>query len=490
MIAVLLSSFLVAGWDVAATKIEPSLANAIGPVSAIIEVEQALPLQRPVRLPGEPATTFRSRLVDHLQQQARVSQAGLRRQLAEAGIEHRSLWLVNALVVRADSRQLQALTTRPDVKRIHADWPMRQQLPEAETLPSREVTAVEWGVTRIRAPEVWARGFTGQGVVIAGQDTGVRWDHQALQRQYRGWDGKVADHNYHWHDAIHAEIGSAPNPCGLSSPVPCDDNNHGTHTVGTIVGDDGGNNQIGVAPGARWIACRNMESGDGTPSTYAECFQWFVAPTDLAGENPDPAMAPDVINNSWSCPVSEGCTSPTILEEVVDAVREAGIVVVVSAGNAGSACATINTPAAIYDASFTVGSTTNAEAMSGFSSRGPAVPDGIGKRMKPDIVAPGSAIRSATRASTSSYGNSSGTSMAGPHVAGVVALLISADPSLRGDVDRIEQIMRASAVPLTNVQTCGGIAPEVLPNFVVGSGRIDAWNAFVIVDTLFADDFE
>src|SRR5690606_36562761 len=246
-------------------------------------------------------------------------------------------WLVDALAVRLDASQLSWLTARADVAHVFHDAAQRRLDPPlpVEATP-RAPTAVEWGVARLRAPEVWAAGITGEGAVIAGQDTGVRWDHDALIRQYRGWNGASASHDYNWHDAIHELIGGGSNSCGLSSPVPCDDNNHGTHTVGTVVGDDGGTNQIGVAPDAKWIACRNMEAGDGRPTTYAECFQWFVAPTDLAGQNPRPDLAPDVINNSWGCPASELCTDPAILQEVVQNVRDAGIVVVVSAGNSGS----------------------------------------------------------------------------------------------------------------------------------------------------------
>ena len=166
---------------------------------------------------------------------------------------------------------------------------------------------VEWNIIKVKAPDVWAMGFTGQGVVIGGQDTGYQWDHPALINQYRGWNGTSADHDYNWHDAIHEDAGG--NPCGYNSPFPCDDYGHGTHTMGTMVGDDGGANQIGMAPGARWIGCRNMDNGVGSPATYAECYQWFVAPTALDGSEPRPDLAPDVINNSWGCPPSEGCTS-------------------------------------------------------------------------------------------------------------------------------------------------------------------------------------
>ena len=197
-------------------------------------------------------------------------------------------------------------------------------------------------------------GFTGQGVVIGGQDTGYQWDHPALKNQYRGWNGAIADHDYNWHDAIHS--GSGGNPCGYNSPFPCDDYGHGTHTMGTMVGDDGGANQIGMAPGARWIGCRNMDNGLGSPSTYAECYQWFVAPTRVDGSEPRPDLAPDVINNSWGCPPSEGC-NPDSLLIVVQNLVDAGIVTAHSAGNSGSGCSFVDTPAAIYEELFTVGAT-------------------------------------------------------------------------------------------------------------------------------------
>jgi serine protease AprX len=136
---------------------------------------------------------------------------------------------------------------------------------------------------------------------------------------------------------------------------PCDDNGHGTHTTGTTIGDDGAGNQVGVAPGAQWIGCRNMDQGNGTPATYTECFQFFIAPTDLNGQNPNPALRPHVMNNSWGCPVSEGCTTRAELEQIVNNTQAAGIFVEVSAGNAGPGCSSINDPPAIYEASFSTG---------------------------------------------------------------------------------------------------------------------------------------
>src|ERR1039458_1392180 len=150
--------------------------------------------------------------------------------------------------------------------------------------------------------------------------------------------------------------------------------------------------QIGMAPGAKWIGCRNMERNWGTPASYVECFQWFLAPTDLNGQNPDPSKAPDVINNSWYSDASEGTTNLFVFQTAVENLRAAGVVVVVSAGNEGSGCSTITSPA-IYDASFSVGATDSGDNIAGFSSRGPVTVDGS-NRLKPDVSAPGVNIRS------------------------------------------------------------------------------------------------
>ena len=135
-------------------------------------------------------------------------------------------------------------------------------------------------------------GYRGEGRVVAGADTGVRWDHPSLKSHYRGWDGQNVSHDYNWHDAIQ------------NSQSPIDPHGHGTFTVSEMVGDDGLGNQIGVAPGAKWIACRNMDSGgNGTPAWYTDCFQYLIAPYPYnQPDKGDPTKAPDSINNSWGCP--------------------------------------------------------------------------------------------------------------------------------------------------------------------------------------------
>lgn len=413
---------------------------------------------------------------EKLKQNALADQKNILKILKNTQASYRPFFIINAIQVKGDINLLKKLAKLPEVKQLTDNSPIQFEEPVSTNYSnSRGPTAIEWGIDMIDAEEVWALGYNGQDVIVGGQDTGYEWTHPALDHNYRG-NGATVDHNYNWHDAIHEIISTSPdtiNPCGLDSVVPCDDHNHGTHTMGTMVGEDG-DNQIGVAPGAKWIACRNMERGNGTPATYIECFEWFMAPTDLNNENPDVSKAPHVIANSWSCPTSEGCDSTNwhVMETVVQNLKASGVVVVVSAGNSGSqGCGSVNTPAAMFEASFSVGATAQNDTIAGFSSRGPVTVNGTGIR-KPDVSAPGVGVRSCIR--DSSYASFSGTSMAGPHTAGLVALMISANPDLAGQVELIEDIIEQTAVPKTDTVDCGGISSQDIPNNIYGYGRINA----------------
>ncbi len=405
------------------------------------------------------------------------SQAPVIALLEQSGAEFRPYWVANLIWVRGDAALLQALAQRQEVARIEANPEIQADLPQAtpQLIGPESVSGVEWNIQQVNAPQVWSAGYNGEGAVIGGQDTGYDWDHPALIEHYRGWQSASVDHNYSWHDAIH----EANAYCPADSPEPCDDFGHGTHTMGTMVGDDGAGHQIGMAPGARWIGCRNMNQGVGSPISYTECYQWFIAPTDLAGENPRVDLAPDVINNSWSCTGGEGCNSANldILQPVVAAVRAAGILTVHSAGNSGPGCETVNTPAAIYAESFTVGATDSGDGIASFSSRGPVSVDGS-SRLKPQVVAPGVGVLSSVLGN--GYGTNSGTSMAAPHVAGLAALLIDAQPQLAGQVDALEAVIEGAAMPLTTSQDCGGSGNDV-PNNTYGWGRVDAYGSMLAV---------
>ncbi len=402
-----------------------------------------------------------------LWQTAQRSQAPLKTWLDKRGITYRSFYIVNALLIKGDYNLALTLAKRADVLRLEANPVIHNSLPSPllRVEAPRSANAIEPNITYINADDVWDMGFTGQGIVVGGQDTGYDWDHPALLNQYRGWNGAAANHDYNWHDSIHSGGGV----CGADSPEPCDDHGHGTHTMGTAVGDDGGSNQIGVAPGAKWIGCRNMDVGDGTPATYLECFEFFLAPYPVGGTpaQGDPTLAPDVTVNSWGCPPSEGCSWDT-LQNAVEAQVAAGIMTVVSAGNSGSSCSSVEDPAAIYNASYTVGAIDHRNgSLAYFSSRGPVTVDNSNRR-KPDISAPGVSIRSAA-AGGGYVGGWSGTSMAGPHVSGAVALLWSVAPALTNNITATENYFNNSAVHVSSTQC----SSSGVPNNLYGYGRLD-----------------
>ena len=398
--------------------------------------------------------------------------------LRRRGLTYKSFSVANVIAASCDRETLLLLAAQPEVRLIEAsvEQPYIEPPAIAALTPTPQYLSpatIEWGVQNVGAPQVWDRGAFGQGIVVADANTGLQWDHPALKARYRGWNGSSADHAYSWHDSVHEGTG---NPCGINTTSPCDDNGHGTHTAGTSVGDDGMGNRIGVAPGARLIACRNMDRGNGTPTRYTECFQFFIAPTDLMGQNPKPELRPHVINNSWGCTTGEGC-APTTLQLIVENTQAAGIFVEASAGNSGPGCGTVSDGPALFAAAFSTGAHDNANKLANFSSRGPVTSDGS-LRSKPEVTAPGVRVRSSVRGSA--YAQLSGTSMSGPHVVGVVALLWSARPELSRDIEATKELLKASARPdvgLRGVESCGGLPSDFVPNNTFGYGRVDALRA-------------
>ena len=311
----------------------------------------------------------------------------------------------------------------------------------------RRVDAVEWGIANINADDVWDQfGARGEGITVANIDTGVQFDHPALVQQYRGNTGSGFDHDYNWFDAA-----------GNCAAAPCDLNGHGTHTMGTMVGDDGAVNQIGAAPGARWIAANGCCPSD---AALVASGQWMLEPTDLNGQNPDASMRPHIVNNSWGTIVP---SNDPFMEDVLQAWAASGIFGVWSNGNNGPGCATSGSPGSRI-LNYSVGAYDINNTIAGFSSRG-AGQDG---EIKPNISAPGVNVRSSLPGS--SYGPNSGTSMAAPHVAGAIALLWSAAPTLVGDIDATAALLDDTAVDTEDLQ-CGGSADD---NNVYGEGRLDA----------------
>ncbi|MBN1955800.1 MAG: S8 family serine peptidase, partial [Anaerolineae bacterium] len=257
---------------------------------------------------------------------AERTQADLRAYLDRQRVEYQPFYIANKILVYGgDEALLLNIAARPDVERITANHQFQLDEPVQTNPAPQEVTAVEPNISFINADDVWALGITGEGMVVAGNDTGLDETHSTIFRHYRGCLDPpactVVDHNYNWWDATD----TYPNDPG-------DGHGHGTHTTGTMVGDDGGTNQIGVAPGAQTVHCKNMtNSGSGSDATFTECFQWDLAPWDLSGSDPDPDLAPDAINNSWG--YSGGGQNQ--FRDEIQALHAAGILVEVSAGNEG-----------------------------------------------------------------------------------------------------------------------------------------------------------
>ncbi len=406
-------------------------------------------------------TEARPRVVSALQANAARSQASLRAYLEgarAAGLvdSYTPFWIFNGIAVRARPSLIRALAAHPTVAAVRLDhyrqW-LATEIPNPEprtpnsqltTLPETRFlgenldscSAIEWNVARIRADQVWASlHVSGTGAVVAGMDTGVDWLHPALQANYRGYDPHgPANHTYSWHDAT-----------GGGALYPVDGHGHGSHTLGTIVGQDG----IGVAPGARWIAVKVLNNqGYGYDSWIHEGFQWLLAPGG------DPSRAPDVVNSSWS---NEN-GSLTTFQPDLRALQAAGIFAVFANGNNGPNGGTVDSPASLPEA-FAAGATDSDDEVAGFSSRGPS-PWG---EVRPHVAAPGVNVRSSLPGGA--YGPMSGTSMAAPHVSGIAALLRSVSPTL--SITRAALLITSTAAPLG----------DPIPNNDAGWGRVDGFAA-------------
>jgi subtilisin family serine protease len=399
----------------------------------------------------------RAYVYEQLKETADASQSGVRSDLEKMGANYTPFWIVNAIKVTGGEGLLRNLAARGGVSRIVPE--RTRPLPEPKPgTDEANVNVVEWGIDRINADDVWSTfGVRGEGIVVANIDTGVEYTHSAVVSQYRGnLGGGSFDHNYNWHDPSMI--------CGSPSLAPCDNNGHGTHTMGTMVGDDGGANQIGVAPRARWMAAKGCESSSCSDSALLSSGQFVMAPTDLSGANPRPDLGANIVNNSWG-----GGGGDTFYQATVDAWVAAGMFPAFSNGNSGPGCGSSGSPGDFLN-TYSAGAMDIGGNIAGFSSRGPSA---FGGELKPNIAAPGVNVRSSVPGN--GYANFSGTSMASPHLAGTVALMWSAAPSIRGDLGATRTLLDDTAADVSDLQ-CGGTADD---NNVWGEGLL---NAFAAVD--------
>ncbi|QTC43434.1 S8 family serine peptidase [Bacillus sp. V3] len=378
----------------------------------------------------------------------------------------KDFYVVNGMAVTSTKEVMEKIAQYPEVAKILPNETRQLIQPvkadgSAATLDVKKAekadnkpASIEWNLEQIGAPAVWDMGIDGAGTVVASIDTGVQWNHPALKEKYRGFDPQnpdTPDNEFNWFDAT------------AGQGTPYDDQGHGTHVTGTMVGSEpDGNNQIGVAPGAKWIAVKAFTANGGTDVDLLEAGEWILAPTDAEG-NPHPEMAPDVVNNSWG----GGPGLDEWYREMVAAWRAAEIFPEFSAGNTTlfnpGGPGSVATPAN-YPESFATGATDSSNRLASFSLQGPSPYDEV----KPEISAPGVNIRSSVPGS-GYEGGWNGTSMAGPHVSAVAALLKQVNSDLT--VDDIEEILTSTAVPLTD-----GTFPES-PNNGYGHGLVNAFDA-------------
>jgi subtilisin family serine protease len=447
-------------------RIDPALREAFasGDQRFVVEFSDTADLRGASRLKDK--ANRGKAVIDALKTTARQSQGdAMRIARSVKGADVQSYWLTNSLFVTGDLKLARRLVNLKGVTSIHAReiYPLVRPIASAAAILAA-VGTPEWGVAKIRADEVWGDGITGAGIVVASIDTGAEFTHEALIGNYRGnnHDGTFT-HDYNWWD-----------PAGLCPGEPCDNVGHGTHTMGTIAGGDGPGPfapDIGVAPGAAWITAKGCEDFGCSDESLLSSGQFMLAPTDLNGENPDPSLAPDLVSNSWG---SDDPNNPFYLE-TVQAWRAAGIVPVFAAGNAGEfGCGTAGTPGNYVEV-ISLGATDIDDQIAFFSSRGPSPTD----KISPNLSAPGVQVVSAVPGG--GYEAFDGTSMATPHAAGTIALMLSSEPSLAGDFDAILNALNVTAVDRPDDE-CGTPDPsDNDPNFVYGEGRIDAKAAVDLV---------
>ncbi|MCP4633125.1 MAG: S8 family serine peptidase [candidate division Zixibacteria bacterium] len=361
--------------------------------------------------------------------------------LAEGKIEgYHAFYIANCFRVDATRGELEKIASRDDVFKVYFNYEIELIEPvEIKPDPGGDITA-ETGVEEIRAPECWAMGVDGSGVLVANMDTGVDGSHSALASRWAGVaDSRYSGHpEWAWYD-----------PYNNQNDFPYDNGGHGTHTMGTVCGGAPGD-AVGVAPGALWIASAPIDRGGGIEGTMSDAmlsFEWMLDPDNNPSTNWD---VPDVCSNSWGVTTSHGYPPcDDTLWSYLDACEAAGTIIVFSAGNEGSSGLRRPSDRATDDyrtfAVAAVDAGSSGWPIASFSSRGPTYcTPGGGAAIKPDISAPGVDVRSSYPGG--GYTSMSGTSMASPHINGVIALMRQVNPSI--SVNEIKQIIFDTAVDL------------------------------------------
>lgn len=375
--------------------------------------------------------------------------------------EYKSFYIVNGIhAVITDANLIREIVNLKNVEKITNNGKITKIEPikndrreERSVIFVPDNRKIEWGVSEIHADKVWEEfNITGKGVTVGIIDTGVNYNVDAIKKNFKGYDETtktIKDKSY-YKDFV----------TGMDMPEADAVNDHGTHVTGTILGKEGENlNQIGVAPGAKFISARALDNNGGDTATLLSAGQWMLE------------QKPDIINNSWG-----GTNDNDIwFKDMAQAWRDAGILPVFASGNSSAVdpnagLGSISNPGNLLNV-FSVGAIDINKNIGTFSKKGPSAFDTTKKIIKPDVVAPGVQVRSVD--ATGKYVSWNGTSMATPHVSGVAALLKEANPKLKPE--EIEKIIRETAEPLNDTTY------ETIPNMAYGYGMVNAYDAVASV---------
>ncbi len=396
-------------------------------VSNIADPDRAIRLQKVIQSRQSTAETTQAALRDWIEA----------RRLEGSVASVTYFWILNGLTITATQDVILELAARPEVLSLTPNEMFQAPAPPSSHSPFSPLSA-EPNLTLSNVPAMWGLNFRGQGVVVASMDTGVDINHPDLAARWRGGTNS-------WFD-----------PYGEHPTVPADVKGHGTWTMGVIVGGDAGGSAVGVAPDAKWIAVKIFNDfGLASVEAIHKSFQWLLDPDG----NPNTPDAPHVVNNSWAFQIA-GCDLEFQLD--LQALRAAGILSVFAAGNTGPGGSTSTSPAN-YPEAFAVGAMDNSGLIYSGSARGPSA-CGEAPTIFPELVAPGVNVR--TTDLFGGYVQATGTSLAAPHVAGALALLLSAYP----DLTATEQ----EDALINGARDLGPIGPDN----AYGYGRLDVLESY------------
>jgi len=347
----------------------------------------------------------------------------------------RYIRVCNGAAFTADESFIAELTRHPRIKRVVDDGPVFPPKLAPSSHKGAPTGPHAEGLPQVRATDVWnVFGLTGAGVVVGHIDTGADGAHPDLA-------GKIVAYR----DFV--DVGNT---------TPKDTDGHGTHTAGTICGGASSGVAIGVAPGARCMVARAIGYG-GSTSALLDAMDWLCDPDGV----PATDDGPRVVSCSWH----SGYSDQTPLYEALEAWVHLGIFPNFSAGNSGPGASTI-THSKEHPGVFCSAAVDFNDVVTSFSSRGPATYQGQ-QVDKPEAAAPGNDVYSARTGG--GYTRKSGTSMACPHTAGVIALLLQANPGL--SVADIRRVLIESA------EDKGAAGYD----FTYGHGRVNALQAVQLV---------